>query len=296
MRGGADGVAHVVQAVKRRDEVISGIREVGRGGDLEGGTVGEPGVGGSLAGEFDRPLVVVETSHAGVRECGGHQLGRGAQAAADVGHPSACGQLFAHPVQRGQPGRDEVSDIAGAEEPLTAGEHVFAVFVPRDAVPGAERVGDLGFVLQAGHGEQERSSHADTVRIDKCEMLGVGQPERPGVGVGGNVAARGLTGQPLAQVAFTCPGAVRQRGGVRGTDLAERAVEAEPVTDDHVAGMHGGTEVGDEPADQVVELVFVYRHGAAPWCWTARGDGANDRDPSGRATARSPPRCGSRLR
>src|SRR5208283_702256 len=107
----------------------------------------------------------------------------------------------------------------------------------------------------------------------------------------------GLTGQPLAQVAFACPGVVRQPGGVRGPEFAERAVEAEPVTDDHVAGMHGGLEVGDEPADQVVELVFVDRHVAAPYCWTARGDGANDnRDPSGRATARSPPRCGSRLR
>ena len=49
----ADGVAHVVQAVEVRDEVVVVAREVLRLRDLEGDAVGDAGSLRALAGELD---------------------------------------------------------------------------------------------------------------------------------------------------------------------------------------------------------------------------------------------------
>jgi hypothetical protein len=53
-------------------------------------------------------------------------------AAANVGDVGAAGQLVLDPVQGRDPGADQVGHVAGAEEPLAAGEDVRVVLVPAD--------------------------------------------------------------------------------------------------------------------------------------------------------------------
>ena len=54
-------------------------------------------------------------------------------AAADVGDPGALLEALDDAVERGQPRRDEIGVVAGAEEPLAAGVDVMVVLVPADA-------------------------------------------------------------------------------------------------------------------------------------------------------------------
>ena len=51
--GGAEGVAHVVQAVEGGRQVITGAGELRGAGSLEGDPVGHSGVAGPLAGNLD---------------------------------------------------------------------------------------------------------------------------------------------------------------------------------------------------------------------------------------------------
>src|SRR5271165_5076863 len=57
--GGSERVAHVVQAVECRGEVVTGAGELAGPGDLEAHPAGDPGVGGPLAGDLNRPVVIV---------------------------------------------------------------------------------------------------------------------------------------------------------------------------------------------------------------------------------------------
>ena len=84
VRAGAGRVAHVVQAVEEAHQVVRpGERRRRR--DLEAHPVGQPGVGGALAGGVDRAVVGVEADD-GRRGIGlGEQQRRCAVAATDVG-------------------------------------------------------------------------------------------------------------------------------------------------------------------------------------------------------------------
>ena len=86
--------------------------------------------------------VTVEPDERRLRERGGHLQGRGAVAAADVGHPGARRQGADRAVECGEPLGDEVVQVPGAEEPLAALVHVVVVVAPRHAVARAEGVGD----------------------------------------------------------------------------------------------------------------------------------------------------------
>ena len=113
----------------------------GVGGD-EAGVGGDAGLLGAVAGYVDGGLVVVGADEAGLWVGGGHQDGGGGVAAADVGDAGAGLQLGDDAVQGGQPGVDEVGDVAGFEEPFGADEQVRVVFVPAEPVAGGEPVGD----------------------------------------------------------------------------------------------------------------------------------------------------------
>jgi hypothetical protein len=52
------------------------------------------------------------------------------------------------------------------------------------------------------------------------------------------------------------------RGG--RAELPQAAVEPEPVADHGVASVHRSTQVGDEPAEQIVELAFIDGHRGLP--------------------------------
>src|SRR5690242_5314801 len=108
-------------------------------GDLEADPVGDALVTGVLAGRLDRPVVVVGPGEPGVRVLLGEQDGGRAEPAADVGHGRAGPQLVLHAVERRDPGRHEVGDVARPEELLAAGEDVLVLLVPAHPGTGPER-------------------------------------------------------------------------------------------------------------------------------------------------------------
>ena len=124
--------------------------KAGRRGDLEPDAVGDACVSGPLAGDLDRLVVVVRApANRGIRVLAGEQDRGRAEPAADVGDLGAGPELVLHVVERGDPGRDQVGDVAGTEELLAAGEDLLVVLVPAHAAAGAERLGDSPeFVLQ----------------------------------------------------------------------------------------------------------------------------------------------------
>ena len=72
----------------------------------------------------------------------------------------------------------------------------------------------------------------------------------------GDVAAGGLGGEPLADVAFVGVGNGGELGGGHGVS-GEGLVEAELIAENDHAGVHGGAEVTDEAADEGVQGVHV---------------------------------------
>src|SRR5437763_16020275 len=112
MARGADGIAHVVQAVEHRDQVV--LRSaIARGGRyVEAGSIRHPGFLGTTTGGVDRSLVVVRADEYGVRERLGHEDRRGAVAAADVCHQRGVLQLLDYTVESGEPLGRQVGVVA----------------------------------------------------------------------------------------------------------------------------------------------------------------------------------------
>jgi hypothetical protein len=107
--GRGQRVAHVVQGVEHRDQVVAAARVgVGRG-DLEADPVADPGLGGRLAGPLDRPVVIVEADKGRPGVGLGHDDGGGAVAAAHVGDQGARLEPGLDPVQGRDPGGDQVA-------------------------------------------------------------------------------------------------------------------------------------------------------------------------------------------
>jgi hypothetical protein len=85
MGGGADRVAHVVQAVEHRHQVVPVPRVLLGRGDLEARAIADAGFDRCASCPRDRCLVVVEPHEARTRERLRHQDRRRPVAAADVG-------------------------------------------------------------------------------------------------------------------------------------------------------------------------------------------------------------------
>ena len=212
--GRGERVAHVVQAVEGGDQVVAGAGE-GRGrGDLEAHPVGDAGVAGPLARQLDRLVVVVRAGEPGVRVLLREQDRGRAEPAADVGDGGAGPQLVLHAVERRDPGRDQVGDVAGAEELLAAGEHVGVLLVPAQAAAGPEGLGDPRLGPQRAEREHERAGRVDAaVRVGQREGLLFGHRVAVGGRVVLDVAARGLAAQPFGDVARV---GLRARGQLLG--------------------------------------------------------------------------------
>jgi hypothetical protein len=86
-------------------------------------------------------------------------------AAAEVGHARTGLELGLDALERRDPLRDDVGDVARPEEPLGALEEVVVVFVPAEALAGAEALGDVGLILDERARELERVA-GDLRRID----------------------------------------------------------------------------------------------------------------------------------
>ena len=76
-------------------------------------------------------------------------------AAADIGDLCAGLELGLDAGQGRDPAGHQVGGIAGAEEPLGAGEQLRVVLMPADPGAAAEGLGDLGFVLDRGDHDLE---------------------------------------------------------------------------------------------------------------------------------------------
>ena len=201
--------------------------------------------------------MVVRADEPAGRERVGHQQRRGAVAAAEVGDGRAALELGLDAVQRRDPLGQQVHQVPRAEEPLAAGEDVLVVLTPAVPGPGAERLLDV--VLRLEGAERElvgtRQEHR-AGRVGQGERLLGRHRVRRGGGVVLDVAAGRLAAQPLVDVPRVGVGRGGHGAGVAGL-LGEGAVQAQPLTEQHVAGTDGGAEVADELADERHQGVHV---------------------------------------
>src|SRR3954468_7531412 len=142
----ANGIAHVVQAVKEANEIVTTRRIALRRVHVEGHALAESGLLCHLSRGFDRALVVIKAEKAGVRKRLRQQSRRYPTSATNVGDLRAALELFDHAIKRGQPFLHEMVLVAGAEEAGRAAEQAFAAPVPADALAALECVRDFRFV------------------------------------------------------------------------------------------------------------------------------------------------------
>jgi hypothetical protein len=93
------------------------------------------------------------------------------------------------------------------------------------------------------------------VRANACS----GRVESVGCRIVLCVAAGRLRGEPLLHVPFVGAGALGQLPAGYRIAVGHRLVQAELVADEDGRCVHHGSEVPDEPSDELVELVFVNR-------------------------------------
>ena len=205
--------------------------------------------------------MVVRASEPGLRVRLGEQHGRGAEAAAQVRALAAGPQLGHHAVQRGQPVRHQVRDVARAEELLAADEHVLVVLVPAHALAGAEVIGDAVVGLEHAQRQHERARRVHgAVGVGQHEGLLLGQRVAVAGRVVLHVAAGRLAAQPLRDVPRVGAGPRGELPG-RGRPADQRLVQAELVPDHRSAGRDRRAEVADELPDELIQLGLVQSHG-----------------------------------
>jgi hypothetical protein len=195
-------------------------------------------------------------------------------AAPDVGDHGA----LAKPVRdahRGQPLLDEVSVVAGAEEPLAAVVHVAVVLVPPDTGAAAGGVRDPAGTGDGADGDLEQPGQERRARLvgEGDGMLGRERVAgRRGVVV--HDRAGRLRIEPLAGVVRVGAGGHRELGRRERTSVGQGPVVAELVAHHDEGGVEGGADLVDGPEDERHEPVAVdgppgllfsrAGHGAAP--------------------------------
>ena len=258
--GRADGVAHVVQAVEHRHQVVAVAGVSGGGRGLEAHAIPDAGLLGPSPRGLDRAGVVVGADERRARERAGHQDRRRAVAAADVGDAGAALEPLDDAVERGQPGRDQVGVVAGPEEALAAVVDVVVVLVPADAGAAARGIGDARRVQHAAERDLEEPGQVG-------RAVGVGERDgllgRQAVAALGrvvlDVAAGGLRVEPLAHVALGRAGARGELAGRERPGAGERAVEAEAVAHHDQRRVERGADLVDGAEHELLELGGVQR-------------------------------------
>ena len=254
----ADRVAHVVQAVEHRHQVVA-LAGVGSGRlNLEADAIAHAGLLGAQASGLDRLGVVVRTDEHRVREGAGHENRRSAVTAANVGDPGAPLELCDDAVERGQPRVDEIGVVARAKEPLAALVDVMVVLVPADARARAGGVGDAGRVQHRAERvlEQPRQIGRAVLVAERDRLLGrqaVATVRR----VVGDEPAGGLGVEPLEHVALGRAGARRELGGRERAGARQCAVQAEPVAHHDQRRVERRADLLDGAEHELLELVGV---------------------------------------
>jgi len=284
LNGGADGIAHVVQAVEHGDQVVPAAWVgVGSGG-LEPDAVGDSSLLSPRPHGRDRVVVVIGAEEARVRERLRQQDRRGAVAATDVGDAGAALEFGDDAVKCGQPGADQVGVVAGPEEALAPVEDVMAVLVPADAGAAAGGVGDPRCVEHRAQGDLEEAGQVGgTVFLGQRKRLLGRQRVAAAGGVVVHVAARGLRVQPFAHVALGGAGARGELGRGERAGAGQCAVQAELVAHHHQRRVQRRADLVDGAEHELLQLLLV----EGGWCGRGhvrlRGRGRLGRDDGGGA-------------
>jgi len=258
----ASGVAHVVEGVEHRHEVVAAARVRVRGGDLERHAVGDAGLLGAPAGDLDRGLVRVIAVEPGARKRLCEQDRGQAVTAADVGDESPGAQLLLDAVERRNPLVDQARAVDDAEQALDAVEEVVVVLVPAEPAAGPERVDHALIGADRGGDRLEQAGLGERAEL-VGEHDGVLGRQRVAVRVRvvGDEAAGRLPVEPFAHVALVGLGSTRERGGAHGLGVAHRPVEAERVADADERRVHGRAGLVQDLLEERLELGVVDRLG-----------------------------------
>ena len=186
-----------------------------------------------------------------------------------VGDGSSSGpQPGIDTFEGGDPFGDQAAEVPGLEEPLDSVEEVIGVGMPPDAGPAAEGQAHQLLVLVhrrgQGHGPGEKGRGGF---VGQHRRLLVAERETARGGVILAIAAHELGIAPFLDQSPVVSGSGRQLLARDRPLDGQRLVEAEFVPDHDGGTMHGGPEVRDESADQLVEGVFVDRHGRISSRW-----------------------------
>ncbi len=260
MPGRGEWVAELVERIEHADQVVAAVgdREGVGFGDCEGETIAvvDASLASSAPSGVHRTCMVVETSD--LR--GGERLreqDRGRPvAAADVGDAPALGEAIAHTVQRRDPVIDEVAAVGGLEHRLGGTEDAVVVLAPRQSTVGSQRVLELRLRRPDGGHLVETGTHVHRAVL-VGEHHGVLQREFVGVVVRVvlDVAAGRLVGEPFGEESLVGASAV---GEIRRRDRAgagHRPVQAETAADVGECARHGGAEVADDGADELLDAL-----------------------------------------
>jgi hypothetical protein len=151
----------------------------------------------------------------------------------------AGAQLLRHPVEGGDPLRDEVAATAGPEELFGAAEQLGIVLVPAESAPAAQRLGDPVAVAVDGRDDVVAADQVDgAVLVGEDERLLGREGERAAAGVVVDIAARRLGRQPLVHVQDRHAGALGDLRRCQRSGVLERRPQAELRTQ---RGTHAGT-------------------------------------------------------
>src|SRR5580658_9117433 len=178
--------------------------------------------------------------------------------APDVGNARAALQLRLDSFEGWNPGAREIRRVARAKKTLRTDEQLRIVLMPADALACLERVRDL---VDRTSGRQRNLKSAG----QKCRAVVVGQRERllfrqaepPARLVVRDVSARGLRGQPLANISFGRSSFLGELRWRHRTRLRERFVKTQSISDGDQGRVHRGTKIDNSPAEQLIELLHV---------------------------------------
>src|SRR5271154_2802192 len=131
-------------------------------------------------------------------------------AAADIGDLGTAFELLLHSIQSRNPLGDQVGAVAGPEESLGPAEQAVIVLVPTHALAAAKGVDNLILVGVQGRDRVVDAEDVEgAVLIGQRERLLIGQGVAVTLGVVGHVASSRLVSKPLAHVALSRTGALR---------------------------------------------------------------------------------------
>ena len=225
MASRAGGVAHIVQAVEYRDQIVILSRiPLGRG-HLEGHPVADSLPLRRLPRAGNRLVMIIESEELRFRECFRHQDRRSAFAAAHISHPRSCFKFLGHALKRRNPRGDKIRGIARAEKPFAPMKDAFVMLVPAHPCPRAKGLGDPWNRSQRTKGQLEGAGKIRrTVFVGQSKGLLFAQAELSGLFVVSDVPAGRLGGEPFANVTLIGSGFGREFRGshrLRGKRLVK---------------------------------------------------------------------------